>query len=156
MLQNRANLLKRNARKPIHELRDQSAVFEVFEQGCDRHASSAEDPSSAHAFRIPLDRGTRGPIDHAANGTTVLTRRLTKLSKNPFTLAHALHHSSAVPFLSARASAASLLTHQRCIEFPPAPRLFLPSGLISHNRDAPASRCFAPCSRASTAHSPSC
>jgi hypothetical protein len=77
MLENRANLLKRNTRKPLHELRDQSAVFEVLEQGCDRHAGSAEEPSSAHAFGIPLDGGTRGPIDHAVNGTTVLTRRLT-------------------------------------------------------------------------------
>ena len=64
MLENRANLLKRNTRKPFDELRYQGTVFEVLKQGGNGHASSAENPSPAHAFRIPLDGGTRGPINH--------------------------------------------------------------------------------------------
>ena len=76
MLKNRANLLERNTRKPLDELRDQRAVLEVLEQGSNGYASSAEDPRSAHAFGIPFDGGTRGPMNHAVNGTTLLIRRL--------------------------------------------------------------------------------
>ena len=64
MFQNGANLVERDTRKPLHELRDQRTVFKVLEQRCDRHAGSTEYPGSAHPLRIPLNRGAGRPVNH--------------------------------------------------------------------------------------------
>lgn len=57
MFQDGANLLGRDARKPLHELRNLCAVLKVFKQRGNRHARAAEHPSAADAFRIPFDGG---------------------------------------------------------------------------------------------------
>jgi len=64
VLQDGTDLIRRYARKPFHELRDESTVFQVFEQGCHRDTGAAEHPGSTHTFRAPLNGWTRGPIDH--------------------------------------------------------------------------------------------
>jgi len=64
VLQDGANLLQRDAGKPLHKLRYQSAVFEILKQRRDWHASAAEHPSSADPFGVVLNGGTSGPVDH--------------------------------------------------------------------------------------------
>ena len=59
MFQNGANLLERDAGKPLHELRNLGAVLEVFKQRCNGHARAAEHPSAADTLRIPLYGGAR-------------------------------------------------------------------------------------------------
>src|SRR5450432_1001903 len=64
VLQDRANLLQRHARELLHKLRHQRSVFKIFKQRCLRHTGITEYPSAADAFRVALDRCTRGPVNH--------------------------------------------------------------------------------------------
>ena len=64
MIENGANLLKGHPGKPLDELGGRSTVFEILKQCGHRDPRTAEHPSSADAFRVPLDCGAGGPIDH--------------------------------------------------------------------------------------------
>ena len=64
VLQDRANLLQRYAREPLHKLGHQRTVFKIFKQRCHGHAGTTEYPSAADAFRVALDRWTGGPVNH--------------------------------------------------------------------------------------------
>ena len=64
VLQDGANLLERYAGEPLHELCDESSVLKILEQGCHRHARTAEQPSSADTVRVALNRWARGPVHH--------------------------------------------------------------------------------------------
>ncbi len=50
-----ANLLRRNARKPIQKVLDRCPIFNVLEQRSYRHASTSEYPRSADAIGIAFD-----------------------------------------------------------------------------------------------------
>ena len=52
MLQYRASLFKRDARKELDKLSDRNAVFEVLEQRRNRHTRATKDPGSADAIRV--------------------------------------------------------------------------------------------------------
>lgn len=56
MLEHRANLLERNAGKPLHELGSQSAIFKIFEQCGNRHAGACEHPGTTYALWMALNR----------------------------------------------------------------------------------------------------
>jgi len=56
VLQNRANLLQRHAREPLHKLGHQCTVFKIFKQRCHRHAGATENPCAADPIRVALDR----------------------------------------------------------------------------------------------------
>ena len=58
MLQHGANLFESHARKPLHKLRRQCAIFKIFEQCCDRRASTSEHPGTTHTLRIALNYKT--------------------------------------------------------------------------------------------------
>ena len=77
MLQDSANLLDGDAWKPLHELRDLSAILEILEQCGDRHPSTSEYPGTADAIRMTLDRRAARPIDHRENPSTEVLRRPT-------------------------------------------------------------------------------
>jgi hypothetical protein len=59
VLEDRANLVEGDPRKPLDELGDKRTILEVLEQGCDRDACPAEHPSSAHAIGVALDSRAR-------------------------------------------------------------------------------------------------
>jgi hypothetical protein len=64
MFEDRANLFERDARKPLDDLGQRGALFEILEEGRDGHTSTSEHPRSAHALRMPLHSGTRRPVNH--------------------------------------------------------------------------------------------
>ena len=70
MLQYGAYLLNGDAGKPFNELRYERAIFEVLEEGGDRHSSAVKHPSPAHALRIAFDSRACRPINHELNDTT--------------------------------------------------------------------------------------
>jgi hypothetical protein len=70
MLQDGANLLYGDARKPFNGLRYECTVLEVLEERRDRHSGSTKYPSATHAFGIAFNGRTCGPIDHGLHGTT--------------------------------------------------------------------------------------
>jgi len=43
--------------KPLHDVCNSGSRFEIFKDGSDRQARSAEDPGSAHFFRRAFDGG---------------------------------------------------------------------------------------------------
>ncbi len=65
VLEYRAGLRERNARKPGNEVRDLGPVFEVLEQGGNRDTRAAKDPSATNALRVTLNGRAGRPINHA-------------------------------------------------------------------------------------------
>jgi hypothetical protein len=49
------HLTASHAWEPFEEIVDTSAVFEIREQGLDRHSRSAKNPRSAYRFGVSLD-----------------------------------------------------------------------------------------------------
>ena len=49
-----ANLLEGDPGEPFDEMPYRRAIFQILEEGSDRHASSAEDPCATDAFGIAL------------------------------------------------------------------------------------------------------
>ena len=76
MFEHGANLFRRDAGKPLHELGNLRAILEVFEQRGNGHARAAEHPGSAYPLGVPFDGGASRPIDHETNGTTSTLWRL--------------------------------------------------------------------------------
>ena len=64
MLKHRTRLRETDARKPLDELIDRRAIFEVLEQRRDWHARAAEHPGATEAFRIVLDGFAGRPVNH--------------------------------------------------------------------------------------------
>ena len=64
MLQHAARLLLCDARKPLQKILHRGAIFNVLEQGSDRHASTTKYPRTADSISVAFDGGTGGPIDH--------------------------------------------------------------------------------------------
>ena len=54
MFKDGTSLFERNAGKQLDELPDRNPVFEVLEEGGDRHACAAEQPGSANALNVAL------------------------------------------------------------------------------------------------------
>jgi hypothetical protein len=75
MLQYGANLLDGDARKPFNELGYECTVLEILEERRDGYSGAAEYPSATHAFGIPFNGRTCGPIDHHLHSTTATERR---------------------------------------------------------------------------------
>ena len=55
VVQYRADLFESDTREPVHKLRHKSAVLKILEERRHGHASTAEYPSTADAFRVPLN-----------------------------------------------------------------------------------------------------
>jgi hypothetical protein len=70
MLQDSASLFDRNPGKPLDELENRGVIFEVLEQGCDRHTRAPEDPCAAQDGGILFYGCATGPVDHAKDGST--------------------------------------------------------------------------------------
>ncbi len=81
MLQHGANLLQRDAREPLDELRHECAVFEVLEQRRHGYPRTAKHPNTAHALRVALDGWTGRPIDHEAHRTTAAREAMNRLDQ---------------------------------------------------------------------------
>lgn len=73
MLQHSASLGERDPGEPVDEILKLGTVFEVLEQGGNRHPGSTEDPGAADPCWIAFNSGTGGPVDHRVR----LARRLT-------------------------------------------------------------------------------
>jgi len=56
MVENRTNLLIRDAGKPFQELGSLRSVLEVLEQRGNRHSGATKYPITAYALRVSLDR----------------------------------------------------------------------------------------------------
>lgn len=65
MLQYLANLLLRDAGKPLDEFRELSSVFEIFKQCAYRHASATKYPCTTDSLGIALNRRTGRPLNHS-------------------------------------------------------------------------------------------
>ena len=59
VLEHRANLRERDARKPANEVRDLGPVFEILEQGSNRNTGAAKNPGAPTALRVTLDGWAR-------------------------------------------------------------------------------------------------
>lgn len=59
-----ADLLRGNAREPLHELRYLRAILQILKQRGNRHARTAEDPCSADAIGMTFHGRARRPVDH--------------------------------------------------------------------------------------------
>ena len=57
-------MIQRYSGKQFDKLFGGDAIFKIFKQRRDRHASTAKYPGAADALSIALRRRTRGPIDH--------------------------------------------------------------------------------------------
>lgn len=65
MLEHGTDLRERDAREPGNKVRDLSTVFEVLEQGRNRNASAAKNPSATHALGVTLYSRAGRPVNHA-------------------------------------------------------------------------------------------
>ena len=63
-LQNCLDLRSLNAWKIAEKIFDRSPVLEIFEQSCNRYASSPENPGTTYFLRDSLDRVTLFPVAH--------------------------------------------------------------------------------------------
>ena len=70
MLQDSASLFDGNAREPLYELVYGGIVFEVLEEGCDRHTRTPEYPRAAQDSMVLFNSGARRPINHADDRST--------------------------------------------------------------------------------------
>ena len=70
VLQHSACLFKRDTGEQGDHFADRYTVFEVFEQGGNRHSRTAEYPGSANTFRVAFHHRTGSPINHANDGST--------------------------------------------------------------------------------------
>lgn len=57
-------MLTSDAGKPLQELCDRRAAFEILEQCMDRHSRALEYPGPTDLPGIPFDRRALGPIEH--------------------------------------------------------------------------------------------
>lgn len=64
MLQNSANLFRRDALKPVSEVMNGGAAFQVLEHDRDRHPRASEDPCSAYALGVAFNFGAARPVNH--------------------------------------------------------------------------------------------
>ena len=64
MLEYRIDLRARNARKPLEEIHDRGAAFEVLEEGADGNAGAAEQPFATDLSGDALNSGTQAPVEH--------------------------------------------------------------------------------------------
>ena len=69
VLEDGVNLLTTDAGKPLKELTDCCAAFEILEQGAHRDPGAAKYPRSAKLLRLALDGLAGSPIQH---GNTLL------------------------------------------------------------------------------------
>ena len=86
MLQHGASLLYGDSREPLDELGYEGTIFEVLEERGNRHPGTTEHPRTIHAFRVALNSWAGGPIDHAANGTTVRNQTANRDRGKPHSL----------------------------------------------------------------------
>lgn len=77
MFQYGADLFRRDAGEPLHELVDPRAVLKILEQRGDGHTRTTEHPSSTDPLGVPFDGGASRPVDHGTNGSTATRYRPT-------------------------------------------------------------------------------
>jgi hypothetical protein len=69
ILKHRLNLLSGDPRKPLNELVNSGAVFEVLDECPNRHSRLGEDPSAADLGWVPFDCGALTPRVHESPQT---------------------------------------------------------------------------------------
>lgn len=70
MLQHRARLIDLDTGKPVEEVAECRAIFDVLEKSRDRYARTFEHPSATYSAGVTFYRGAGGPIDHGKDGST--------------------------------------------------------------------------------------
>jgi hypothetical protein len=64
MFEDSANLFKRDAGEPLHELGYLCAILQVLKQRGNRHTRAPEYPGTTDALRVPFNGSASRPIDH--------------------------------------------------------------------------------------------
>lgn len=59
-----ADLRKRHARKPVHEVRDVGPIIEILEEGSHRNTGAAKHPRATDTLGVTLHSWTRRPVNH--------------------------------------------------------------------------------------------
>jgi hypothetical protein len=70
VIEDGTSLFQRDTREPFDKLGHQGTVLKILKERGYRHAGTAKYPGSADTFRVSLNRGASGPIDHGENGST--------------------------------------------------------------------------------------